>query len=91
MEPITEERRKALEKLARRKICPLMAEKISPYKGIFAAPREALLPRYYCSLDDNIARGGIPSFLVPGAACTPCSKDFAEHCPMYKMYVEEYR
>ena len=76
MKPITTKQKETLEKILGYKICPLTV-KVATEPIAFYFPIE----EYECAVDGGRARGGQQTL---SGAITPCSKEYAKTCPLYK-------
>ena len=84
MKPVNVGRKEELEKKFG-PICSLTIECIVDGKlGIFSDQTQITV--YRCAKDNDKARGGPQSELVPSASRMPCSQEYAANCPSFKTH-----
>ncbi len=80
MAPISSERKRELEEMLERPVCPLTAEEISHPLFIGLYLNAGAVHKYFCSVDGGIARGGVPSTIMFFTAIQPCNEEYAKAC-----------
>lgn len=84
IEPIRSERKRELEEILERSVCPLTAEEISYPLFIGLYQNYGPVHKYFCAADGGIARGGTPSTIMFYTAVQPCTEKYAEACVNFR-------
>ncbi len=80
IESISSERKRELEGMLERSVCPLTAEEISYPLFIGLYMNAGPVHKYFCAVDGRTARGGILSTIMYFTAIQPCNGEYAKAC-----------
>ncbi len=84
IKPISSERKRELEEMLERPVCPLTAEEISYPLFIGPYMNAGAVHKYFCAVDEEMARGGTPSTIMFYTAIQPCTEKYAEACVNFR-------